>query len=351
MKILLISVDSDEAKGGIAVWTKQYLKGCKSKGLSCEVVNTKVESKTSNNASGKRSVKNEFLRMKRINKQLRDYLKAEYYDVAHLNTNIGLFGIIRDYYIAKKITKKKIPLALHFHCDIPYWVKNSLIKYYLKKILKISDVNFVLCENSYKYLKKEFNVESIKFPNFISERLVIDNKNIKTKMKNICFVGRISRAKGAKEIFQIAKKFPEINFSLAGVVSQEVSMWKKPLNIKLLGPLSHKKIIELLDNCDALLFPSYTEGFSLAVAESMARGLPILASDVGANSEMIEKEGGIIFSVSNIAEIEEGINKLKDYEIRANMSKWCIKKVKENYTTDKIMNKFIEQYKKIIKGG
>ena len=161
MKVLLISVKSEKSKGGVAVWTNQYLSGCKDAGIQCDIVNTEAVGKIAVNVTAKRNLNDEFIRTRKINRQLNIRLKENRYDVAHLNTNIGIVGIIRDYYIARNIVRHRIPLVVHFHCDIPYWVRNPLIKHYLRRLLKLSRINFVLCKNSYRYLYKKFNQDSV----------------------------------------------------------------------------------------------------------------------------------------------------------------------------------------------
>ena len=165
MKVLLITPKMEVPQGGIAIWTEYYEKGCKNISVDYDIVNTMRKDK-------KRSLFGEIKRTKGILKSLKQALKNNQYDLAHLNTNIGNFGIIRDYIIAKKIFRKKIPIVAHFHCDVPFWVTNPLVKFFLKKFLKFSNKNLVLCENSKKYLKETFGVESDKIPNFLDEKVI-----------------------------------------------------------------------------------------------------------------------------------------------------------------------------------
>ena len=46
------------------------------------------------------------------------------------------------------------------------------------------------------------------------------------------------------------------------------------------------ELTTLIDDARALLFPSFTEGFGLPLAEAMARGVPAIASDIGAFREI-----------------------------------------------------------------
>lgn len=45
MKVLLVFVKLEKSKGGITVWTNQYLAGCEQDGIDCNVVNTETEGK------------------------------------------------------------------------------------------------------------------------------------------------------------------------------------------------------------------------------------------------------------------------------------------------------------------
>ena len=341
MNVLLVSVRSKESKGGIAVWTEPYITACESHGIHCDIVNTAK--------SGRRTLFNELARARRIYRQLVSRLTSGTYDVVHFNTNIGYLGVIRDYGLAKRIHKQGIPIVLHFHCDIPYWVTNRLIHHYLKKILALSDLNFVLCEESHRYLQETFGVDSVKVANFVDESLVVAHKPIQDVLRTICFVGRISRAKGAAELYEVARRFPAITFRLVGRMQPDMADAPIPPNVVLVGTLSHDEVIVELDAADAFLFPTHTEGFSLALAEAMARGLPCIATDVGANADMLEDKGGIVVRKQDTAAMQTAIERLADPAVRRQMSEWNRRKVREQYTSSAILQVFNEQYQAIRK--
>lgn len=340
MKVLLITPKMEVPQGGIAIWTEYYEKGCKNISVDYDIVNTVRKDK-------KRSLFGEIKRTKGILKSLKQALKNNQYDLAHLNTNIGNFGIIRDYIIAKKIFRKKIPIVAHFHCDVPFWVTNPLVKFFLKKFLKFSNKNLVLCENSKKYLKETFGVESDKIPNFLDEKVIVTSKKIREEIEKVVFVGRVSISKGAKDIYELAKRFTNIEFVLIGEVSQEVIDWEKPTNCNLIGPKPYNEVLENLDDSDLFLFPSHTEGFSLALAECMARGIPSIATDVGAGLDMLENKGGIVVDKGDIDAMEKALNRLCSPQIRKEMSEWCINKVVDNYTVDKVMEGLLDKYRSL----
>jgi glycosyltransferase involved in cell wall biosynthesis len=60
-----------------------------------------------------------------------------------------------------------------------------------------------------------------------------------------------------------------------------------------------------MDGAIALVFPSvWYEGFPVTIAESFARGLPAIASNLGAMSEIVkDQETGLLFEPSNAADL------------------------------------------------
>ena len=69
-------------------------------------------------------------------------------------------------------------------------------------------------------------------------------------------------------------------------------------------------IIEEMKLAKFLIFPSECyEGFPMTILESFASGLPVLASNIGAVSEIIkDKYNGILFETGNIIDLREKIN-------------------------------------------
>ena len=60
--------------------------------------------------------------------------------------------------------------------------------------------------------------------------------------------------------------------------------------VKIIGALEHEKVFDWLESIDIYVQPSFQEGLCRALVEAMSRGCPVLASDVGGNYELLEKE-------------------------------------------------------------
>lgn len=349
LRVLLISPLPPPA-GGIASWTKQYIEWTEKNSLIVEVVNTAVIGKRAEKINQKTTIQDEIKRTKDIIKELKDKINEFKPQIIHLNTPCGKLGIIRDFLCAKIAKKNGVKLIVHYRCNIKDQLNNSVIaRFYLRRLSNIADLNLVLNSSSNQYLMQETQNNSIVIANFINEDFVIDkHKSIRDDIKVISFIGHVQRTKGILEIIDAAKYLPDITFKIAGPVSNEINKIDKPNNLVFLGLLSKQEVKKLLLESDVFLFPSYTEGFANVMLEAMANGLPIIATPVGANMDIIESDGGVIVEVGDSNSIIEAINDIKSPIERSKMSEWNLKKVKDEYTTNKVMDKLVSIYLKVI---
>lgn len=353
MKLLLISVKSETTTGGIAVWTDRFLSRCQESNIDCHLVNLKVSHRR--HITGKRHLLDELSRTRNIFKQLKQQLTQTDYDAVYLNTSCGPYGLFRDEKIANIVVKKQIPLITHYHCEIPFWVKHKRSIHCLKRLAQMSTQNLVLCQSSQNFLKDNCCIDSIIVPNFIETSFIrSEDKEIHPTIQQIFFVGRVTESKGSKELFDVAKRLPNITFKFAGNVSSVVTNWDKPENVHLLGNIPRSEVLNLLDESDLFLFPSHTEGSSIALIECMARGVPAVATNVGSNADMLQNGCGIIVEKEDVESMVSAISYLQNPQLRSAMSKKAIVRT-QNCHTDKnvdyiinILDKSIRTKSKIV---
>jgi glycosyltransferase involved in cell wall biosynthesis len=185
-------------------------------------------------------------------------------------------------------------------------------------------------------------------PNFIDDEDVVSKKSISNLIQTILFAGHLIRTKGIFELYAVAKLFPSITFILAGLVTSDVESQIAPDNVKLIGYVGKERMDELFALADLFLFPTYTEGFSMALLEAMARGLPIITTPVGANVEMLESCGGIVVAVGDVQGISNGIEFLQFKNVRETISNWNISKVRSDYCASKVVDRIMNIYNSII---
>lgn len=348
INLLLVAPQTKQSKGGMAVWTDTFLAHCEDNRIMCDLLNIATIGSRAVHGNNKRNFMDEFARTRSIFQNLQRMLLSKVYDVAHINTSCGDFGLIRDYLIVRKIkqSQPQCKTLLHFHCDVERTAGAMYKKYALKKLLCITDEVVVLNASNRDFLKRVFSVESTILPNFIDEKWVRDTeKQISERIEKAIFVGYIQPAKGAREIYDLAKMFPQIVFNLIGAVRQDVGEWQQPKNVVFCGTKDRRAIIDALDEADVFVFPTHSEGFSISLLESMSRGLPCIATAVGANAEMIENEGGVIVSVGDVNAMARALKDVENPEKRHKMSNWNIQKVRSCYTVNAAMKMLAQLYK------
>jgi glycosyltransferase involved in cell wall biosynthesis len=104
------------------------------------------------------------------------------------------------------------------------------------------------------------------------------------------------------------------------------------------------RINELLMKLDVFLLYSRWEGLSISILEAMATGLPVVASDIKGNNELVDNKNGILVDVNDIASLVTVLVSLP--ERKAELRSWSLvsrSRVEERFT----LQKFISEYKAI----
>ena len=123
------------------------------------------------------------------------------------------------------------------------------------------------------------------------------------------FVGRLVAEKGVNVLLDA---FANSNFQLHiygyGPLEQKViDFAAQHQNITYKGALSHDDLFDELRKCSALIFPSiWFEGMPLTVIEAFSTGTPVIASNLGAMSTMIQDHyNGLHFEVGNPTDLAQ----------------------------------------------
>lgn len=108
---------------------------------------------------------------------------------------------------------------------------------------------------------------------------------------------------------------------------------------------SRDDVPELLCTADLFVLPSKSEGLSCSILEAMASGLPILATDVGGNKELVSDNGALVPSDCDSI-LAEKIFEMRNGKLLPAMGKRSIEKVYELFSYTSMVNSYLELYSK-----
>ncbi len=168
----------------------------------------------------------------------------------------------------------------------------------------------------------------------------------------IISVIRFNPQKNITAILEIAQKLSDDNnfmFLIIGDGEEKLSIGKKISenkidNVKLLG--YQKNVSEYLLATDLYLSTSLWEGLPYSLIEATRAGIPIVASDVVGNNEVVfDKHNGYLFRVDDIDSAAHMLRELRDSNKTLETFGQNSKKVfKEYFMLNRMINKLEEVY-------
>ena len=133
------------------------------------------------------------------------------------------------------------------------------------------------------------------------------------------FVGRLSPEKGLRTLLQgWGRVGPRLPLKIAGAGPLETLAASSAPNVEWLGAVPHAGVLELMKRASFLVVPSESyEGFPTTVAEAFATGLPVLASRLGAATEIVhEHRTGLFFPPGDASGLAETVTWALDHPAR-----------------------------------
>lgn len=94
---------------------------------------------------------------------------------------------------------------------------------------------------------------------------------------------------------------------------------------------------------DAFILPSLTEQLPVSILEAMASGLPIIATDVGGVSEVIDNNTGILVPASNANKLSKAIQDIFYFKKDLSIDK-AIQVVSSRFNINRMTKEYIKLY-------
>jgi len=311
--------------------------------------------------------------------KLISFLKKERPLIIHSHTpKAGILAML-----ASKITN--IPIRLHTVAGLPLMEEKGSKKKLLELIEKLtySFSTFVFTNSNglYKYIIENNYVSKNKLKvigngssngvdiNYFSPTSVSEKEKEKLKLSLgilesdfiFVFVGRIVADKGINELINAFDTISFQNNAIKLLLVGEQESHLDPLNentLKLIS--SNKNIIKtgfqkdirpFLAVSDALVFPSYREGFPNVIMQAGAMELPVIATNInGCNEIIINEKNGVLIELKNNGAIVKAMVRLIEDEafyknLKSNARSMIISRFERKVICEKILYEYKEMEK------
>ncbi|MEI7473044.1 MAG: glycosyltransferase [Chitinophagaceae bacterium] len=260
--------------------------------------------------------------------------------------------------LARLAVPKKIPLitTIHSYISKSFEYKKFYIRwvdklfYRFHKSIMLADSGGAL-NDYFSYLKlKPF--KAISPYTFVDPRIFKANteKSYKSgKIVKLITVGRIAKQKNHQffiDAFKLLKDEPiELHIYGYKAIKEDIETQIQQAGVKIILKGQVDNLNELLPQYDIFVMASVYEGFSLAVLEAMAMGMPLLLSNIESFKEQCE-ETAIYFNLINQVEFVDKLKQLTlDEEKRKRLGNAAKERVLKHFTLDKhmkVMNSIYE---------
>lgn len=177
------------------------------------------------------------------------------------------------------------------------------------------------------------------------------------------FVGRIVSDKGINELIKAFSELQTVENKPAGIKLLLVGGLENdldPLNPETLAEINQNKDIisvgfqqdvrSFFAIADALVFPSYREGFPNVVMQAGAMGLPSIVSDInGCNEIIVEGENGLIIPPKNVEKLKEKMLTLaRDKNLYIKLKENSRRMIKNRYEQSMVWKALLEEYEGLL---
>lgn len=170
----------------------------------------------------------------------------------------------------------------------------------------------------------------------------------------ILYYGRLVEEKGVEILLQAMKELPGVPCKIVGTGPEEHHLHiegDKMPNVTFEGYQSGEALWDLVRGARAVIVPSlWHEVFGLVAIEAMALGKPVIASRVGALSEVVaDAQTGLLFEPGDVRGLRQAIARVAEDPVYAtSLGRAGRIRAEQNYTPEGHYQKILEVYEKLM---
>jgi glycosyltransferase involved in cell wall biosynthesis len=282
------------------------------------------------------------------------------YDLIHCHHLQGFHSLVA--VLVKRVLNKKVIIKVAgggVKGDIYAIKKRKLGRLYLQLMKRADRVISVTKEITSQLVENGFPLSIIKeIPNGVDPREFSPREDpLSSQGRLITYVGRFDPLKGLDDLLKAFKmvneKHPETRLVLVGDGEEKDNLIRLAHQLDIYPQVRFEGMKEGVENSlresEVFAFPSLTEGLSNVLLEAMACGLPVVATRVGGNVELVEDGlNGFLINPRDPDGLAEAImSLLEDKERAKQMGREGRRKVEERYSLDHIAGEYLMIYQQL----
>jgi len=197
--------------------------------------------------------------------------------------------------------------------------------------------------------------------NGVDEKTFTPNPNKKSNIgPYVLYTGVLRARKGIFDFIKsaqyVSKEFPDVKFIVCGTgrflnksreYTQRMGLQNKVL---FLGYVPRTKLIATYQHATVQVIPSHYEGLPTVLLEAMSCGLPVVATDIGGNDEVISSGvNGFLVPPKRPEEMAKAVLRLLgETDLGVRIGAAARETIERCYTWDRIADRFLKCYEDLL---
>jgi glycosyltransferase involved in cell wall biosynthesis len=257
--------------------------------------------------------------------------------------------------VARRTGRKSVYTVHGFHFPHKPLILRQLARAAEAFCMARADCTVFVSEGDITLAKRHGLLAFSSVQKIIKNAVAVDSGLVQTqKVYDIAFLGRLHYQKNPLILVDILKAMRPFRPSLCVigggelVPELETRLEAEGLReqVTLQGERSRAEALRLAASCRLLLLPSRWEGHPLALIEAMHLGLPVVASDVPGNNEIVAHgETGYLVPVNDAAGYAQQLKLLlSDADLMSRMKREAQRRIDLEYSLELMVEAHVEVY-------
>lgn len=276
------------------------------------------------------------------------------YDIIHFHDDLDLSLPLFSYFVRK-------PKILHLHSFVFDYYKRYFIS---RCIFKNAADIYIALTKSMKNQLVRLRIHKTKIrvmPNFVEIR---DSHSVEKKTDNVLlFVGRITKWKGLHILLKSLSYLEKpVQLVIIGPSDWDVGYFEKVTNlitrenerglhkITYLGSKNHDEVMTWCEKASIFVCPSFSEIFPMSTLEALSCETPVVATDTGGITEIIENyKNGILVPPNNAPRLAEAIQYLlENKNVRKKFGEEGRHRIAKNFSSEIVIKRICKLYSEMM---